>query len=147
MSENTNIDPEELTEEITYTVEDANVIPTPIDPTLSIAGEAADAKATGDAIAAIAAVRKVNNQTPDANGAVVVYGSQVYVSNEEGAQTLNEAIEAVEGRSAEDILYDPDESDTVAEIVGGIITAVTDGVTDDEIDDTVDTAFEEDEEE
>ena len=70
----------------------------------------------------------------------------MYVSDEEGAQTLNEAIESVEGRSAEDILYDPDESDTVAEIVGGIITAVTDGVTDDEIDDTVDAAFEEEEE-
>ena len=38
--------------EVNFTVEVSNVVQSPIDPTLSIEGMAADAKATGDAIAA-----------------------------------------------------------------------------------------------
>ena len=38
--------------EVTFEVEVSNVVQTPVDDTLSIAGMAADAKATGDAIVA-----------------------------------------------------------------------------------------------
>lgn len=37
--------------EVSFTLEVSNVVQAPVDDTLSIAGEAADAKATGDAIA------------------------------------------------------------------------------------------------
>ena len=39
--------------EITFTLEVMDTVPAPVDPTLTIQGQAADAKATGDAIAGL----------------------------------------------------------------------------------------------
>lgn len=127
------ITPEELVEEITYTVDDAEVIPTPVDPTLSIAGEAADAKATGDAIRQVGSNIKVNNKTA-VDGNVTVYASDIYMSGESGAQTIDQAVEAVNDRTADDILYETGETDTIKDTVDGFMQAVEDGVTDEEID-------------
>ena len=139
-----NNNPEELVEDIEYEVEDANEIPTPIDPTLTIAGEAADAKATGDAIRGIASAVKVNNQTADSNGNITVLATQINMNDGQGAQTVAQAIEAAQAMSAEDILFDPDEEETIAEVVGEAIAAITTGVTDEEIDGIFD-GWEEDE--
>ena len=147
MSETNNATPEELVEEIEYEIEQAEVIPTPIDPTLTIAGEAADAKATGDAIRGIASAVKVNNQTADASGNITVYGNQILMSEDTGAQDIAAAIEAVEDRTAADILYDSEESKTIADVFDEVTDALTDGVTDAEIDEMVESAFEEEEEE
>lgn len=139
-----NNNPEELVEDIEYEVEDANEIPTPIDPTLTIAGEAADAKATGDAIRGIASAVKVNNQTADSNGNITVLATQINMDDGQGAQTVAQAIEAAQEMSAEDILFDPEEEETIAEVVGEAIAAITTGVTDEEIDGIFD-GWEEDE--
>ena len=55
MSEVNNNTPSSIDDgipEVSFEVEVSNVVQAPIDDTLSISGEAADAKATGDAIAA-----------------------------------------------------------------------------------------------
>ena len=141
MSEN-NPTPEELVENIDMEIEDSTVVPMPIDPTLSIEGEAADAKATGDAIAAIAAVKKVLNQGPDSSGNVAINATQIPMSSDAGAQTISEAVMGVQAQTADTIYYVSGETDTVKTVVDGIITACTDGCTDEEIDEI----FEEDEE-
>ncbi len=137
-----NPTPEELVENIDMEVEDNTVVPMPIDPTLSHEGEAADAKATGDAIAAIAAVKKVLGQSPDETGDVAINATQIPMSSEPGAQTISEAVLGVQAQTADTIYYVSGETDTVKSVVDGIITACTDGCTDEEIDEI----FEEDEE-
>ena len=133
-----NPTPEELVENIDMEVEDNTVVPMPIDPTLSNEGEAADAKATGDAIAAIAAVKKVLNQSPDGTGNVTINATQIPMSSEAGAQTISEAVLGVQAQTADTIYYVSGETDTVKSVVDGIITACTDGCTDDEIDEIFD---------
>jgi hypothetical protein len=129
-----NPTPEELVENIDMEVEDNTVVPMPIDPTLSNEGEAADAKATGDAIAAIAAVKKVLGQSPDGTGNVEINATQIPMSSEAGAQTISEAVLGVQAQTADTIYYVAGETDTVKSVVDGIITACTDGCTEDEID-------------
>lgn len=129
-----NPTPEELVENIDMEVEDNTVVPMPIDPTLSHEGEAADAKATGDAIAAIAAVKKVLGQSPDGTGDVAINATQIPMSSEAGAQTISEAVLGVQAQTADTIYYVSGETDTVKSVVDGIINACTDGCTEDEID-------------
>lgn len=135
MSETTPT-PEELVEEIDYEVEDAEVIPTPIDPTLTIEGEAADAKATGDAIAGVIGNLRVNGKAPSSN-AVTLYGGDIYVSDAVGAQTLTEAIESAGDKSADDILYDS----TNMVSVGDALSALETGITETEIDAMIEAVF------
>ena len=125
---------QELVEELEYEIAEAAVIPVPIDPTLSNEGEAADAKAVGDAIAAIATVKKVNDQSPDSSGNVTVLATQINMSDDEGAQTVAEAIFSTQTQTAETILYQTGETPTIKETVDEVITACTEGCTDDEID-------------
>ena len=134
MSENTNPTAEQLVRNVTFRLQRSTVIPMPIDPTLSNEGEAADAKATGDAIAAIAAVKKVLNQSPDGTGNVTINATQIPMSAETGAQTISEAVLGVQAQTADTIYYVAGETDTVKSVVDGIITACTDGCTEDEID-------------
>lgn len=156
---------EELAENIAYTVDDAEVIPTPIDPTLSNAGEAADAKATGDAIAAVLNNVSVNGKAATA-GAVTIYASDILMSSAQGAQdiaemmqdvggrtasdiiyadndTIHDAVEAIDAKTAEDILFDPDETDTISDVVGSVTTALEAGISNADIDDIFDAVFEE----
>ena len=132
MSENTPT-PEELVEEISYEVEDASVIPTPIDTTLSIAGEAADAKATGDAIAAVFSGAKVNNKS-FASKSVTLYGSDINLTNETGAQTLAEAINAIGQKTADGINYDTENLVTVKDALDDIYEQMDTDLTTAEID-------------
>lgn len=135
MSEtNNSATPEELVEEVSYTVEDASVIPTPIDPTLSISGEAADAKATGDAIVGIASTLKVNGKSGSAQGEFTIYAGDIKMSDAEGAQDISAAFESIQDRTAEDITYKSTDTATIAEVTDEIITAIEDGVPDEDID-------------
>lgn len=131
---------ENLVENVTYTVEDAEVIPAPIDPTLTIPGEAADAKATGDAIAAVFNGATLNGK-PAVDKAFVIYGSEIYVSSEAGASTLNDAIDAAGDKTASDIIYDPSTLTTVAMAISAIETAITEEIPESEIDELFDEVF------
>lgn len=143
MSENTPT-PEELIETIDMTVEDATVIPIPIDPTLSIQGEAADAKATGDAISSAVGSLRVNGKAASSS-AFTLYAGDINMSSSAGAQTVAEAIEDAAGRDADDIIYDSDEVISVKDALDDIYTSMDEGITDTEIDDILDEVFGEEE--
>ena len=109
-------------EEVTVVVEDATVITTPIDDTLTISGDAADAKAVGDALALkadLSAVNtiKVNDASADNQGQILLYGTDIPMSDEDET-TLKEAIEAEQDKTGEDItLTDAEESITITSAI------------------------------
>ena len=125
--------PEELIEDIEYEVEDAEVVESPIDPTLSIPGASADAKATGDAIAAVFTGAKINNKS-FTNKSVTLYGSDIALTNVEGAQTLTEAINAIGQKTADGITYDAENLITVKGALDDIYDQLDTDLTTDEID-------------
>lgn len=98
----------DLNEEVEIVVQDSDVITVPIDDTLSNSGEAADAKAVGDALALkadkseLSAAITVNGQAADAQGAILVNGTEIPMSGTDST-TLKAAIEAVDGKTAADI--------------------------------------------
>ena len=103
-----------LNEEVEEVVDDATVITVPIDDTLSISGEAADAKAVGDALALkadLSAVNtiKVNNESADNQGQIYIDGTGIPMSGTD-ATTLQEAIAAEQGKTGGDIHLTSDES-------------------------------------
>lgn len=154
--------PEELVEEINYDVEDADVIPIPVDPTLTHEGEAADAKATGDAIRALGGAITVNGKQAVA-GVITVYGTDIKIDGATGAQTVTASIQEVAGRdatgfpfetstpavsikdkinsvdskTADDILIESDSSDTI----GNAIDILEAGLTAEEISDIYSEVF------
>ena len=139
MSETTPT-PEELVEELDYEVEDAEVIPTPIDDTLTISGEAADAKATGDAIAAVLGNLRVNTKAPSSN-AITLYASDIAVSDATGAQTIAEALVAVGDKTADDIMYDTVNLVSIKDALDAINTAIDTELSEAEIDAIFDSVF------
>jgi hypothetical protein len=98
----------DLNEEVEVLVHDSDVVTVPIDDTLSNSGEAADAKAVGDALALkadkseLSAAITVNGQGADAQGAILVNGTEIPMSGTDST-TLKAAIEAVDGKTAADI--------------------------------------------
>ena len=73
--------------ELEVTIDPAEVITVPIDDTLSVEGEAADAKAVGDALALkadrseLATAIKVNDQAADNQGEILVTAEHVPMDN------------------------------------------------------------------
>ena len=99
-----------MNEEVSVVVEDATVITTPIDDTLTISGDAADAKAVGDALALkanLADVKniKVNAQSADNQGQIYIDGEDIQMGTGD-TRTLRTAIEAAEGRTGATIPLD-----------------------------------------
>lgn len=97
----------DLNDVIEETVDDAAVITVPIDATLSNSGEAADAKAVGDALAlkadADAVVNvSVNGQQADNQGAILIDGRHIPVSDSDTTK-LNAKIAALDGKTGADI--------------------------------------------
>ena len=132
--------PEELVEEITLSVDDASVIPVPIDPTLSNQGEAADAYATGQAIAGVIGNLRVNTKAPTDN-AITLYATDIAMSNEEGAQTISEAIEGIGDKDASEIMYDSENLVTVKDAIDGIMEDLDTELSEEEIDDIFEEVF------
>ena len=125
-----------MNEEVVMVVEDATVITTPIDDTLTVSGDAADAKAVGDALALKADKSQltsvtVNGQGPDQQGAILIDGTDI-PANDTDEDTIAEALAALDEKTGADIAIDGEESaDTIANVIGGIQTMLdTDDVDD-----------------
>ncbi len=101
----------ELNENVNLSVDDATGITVPIDDTLSIQGQAADAKAVGDALAdkadrsELSTAVNVNGQSADAQGTILVTGEDIPVSDDDQT-TLQAAVEAIQDWDAADINVD-----------------------------------------
>lgn len=118
----------------------ASVIPIPIDPTLTHQGEAADAYATGQAIANVWDGATVNGKAP-VNKAFTVYATEMLMSNEQGAQNVAQAIENANGRTANDIMYDAQNLTTVKGAIDGIKSDMDGEISEAEIDEIFDEVF------
>lgn len=138
MSENVTV--EDLVRNVTFTLQRANVIPTPVDPTLSNEGEAAEAKATGEAIAGVLGNLRVNTKAP-VNNAVVLYAGDIRMSDDEGAQTIVEAVESAGDRDASAIMYDTENLTTIKDALDEIYETIDSELTNDEIDAIFDSVF------
>ena len=118
-----------LNEEVEMVVEDASVITTPIDDTLTQSGEAADAKAVGDALATKADISQVtgitvNGQSPDAQGAILIDGDEIPVTG--GSEVmLADKLDELDGKTGADIPINGEEdADPIADVISGIQTAL-----------------------
>ncbi len=111
INENTTPAEEEndLNDVIEEEIDDAEVMQVPIDDTLTVSGEAADAKAVGDALALKADKSElqnqvnVNGQEPDNQGLIILLAGHIPMSDATGAQTVAQAIAAAVARTGADI--------------------------------------------
>ena len=141
---------ENLNENFEEEMDDATVITVPIDATLSNSGEAADAKAVGDALAlkadADAVVNvSVNGQQADVQGVILIDGRHIPVSGTDstkldvkiaalngktgadipltaqaGSQTIAQAFSESVNKTADNIQMSSSDTTTVAEAIGNL---------------------------
>ena len=105
MSENNNTN--DLNETFEEEFMDPSVVTVPIDTTLSNSGEAADAKAVGDALALKADASSVvaitvNGEGPDLQGAILIDGTDIPMSSTDST-TIKAAVEEAAGRTGAEI--------------------------------------------
>ena len=137
MSETTNTTttPEELNDDIVEEIDDATVVTVPIDDTLSISGEAADAKAVGDALAEKAdrselqTQVKVNGQSADAQGLIILLASHIPVSDAQNAQTIAQVLNTLLQRTGADIKIDgTPNAETIAQAINSATGRTADAI-------------------
>ena len=115
---------------IEMAVQAVNAITVPIDDTLSISGEAADAKATGDALALKAdkselqAAVTVDGQSADAQGHILVYPEHIQMSASDQT-TLKAKITAIDSKTGQDIPVRSGSQQTIAQALENVGTAQT----------------------
>ena len=131
---------ETLVRRIRLGVRAASTIPTPIDPTLSNQGEAADAYATGQAIAGVLNGVTVNGKQA-VNKAFLVYAGEILMSSTDGAQTVAQAIEAAGDKDADEIMYDPENLVTVKGALDDINESLESEISTEEIDEIFEAVF------
>lgn len=116
---------------IEFNVTAGDTVAVPVDPTLSIAGQAADAKATGDALALkadrseLAQSITVNGQGADRQGEIIVTAEHVPMDENE-TSTVAEEVTALKGRTGADI---PVNGETGAPTIAEALNAASSGVT------------------
>lgn len=98
----------DLNEMVEDTVEDAGVITVPIDDTLSVSGEAADAYAVGAALALKAdksqiSTVSVNGQAADNQGVILISAEDVPMDDSGTSPSVAAAVAEIGARTAEDI--------------------------------------------
>ena len=93
---------------IDFELDPAKVVTVPIDSTLRIAGQAADAKAVGDALAEkadrsdLATAVRVNDQKADKQGEIILLAQHIPL-DANGTRNVKTALEEVEGRTGANI--------------------------------------------
>jgi len=98
----------DLNEVVEEVIDDATVVTVNIDDTLSVSGEAADAKAVGDALALKADKSElqnavtVNGQSADAQGHIIVDASEIEMSSSDTTK-VKAKIEAIDAKTGADI--------------------------------------------
>lgn len=118
---------EELVETVTTTVDDSTVVTVPIDDTLSVEGEAADAKAVGDALAlkadadATLSSITIDGQESDNQGVIVLLAEHIPVDDSENADSIADVLADLDGKTAADI---PMSSAQGSQSVSAAITAL-----------------------
>ena len=114
----------DLNEAVEVEVIDATVITVPIDDTLSNSGEAADAKAVGDALALKADLSSVvtidvNGQEADNQGHIILEATDIHMSSSD-SRKVQAVVAGMEGKTGADI---PVNSETgapsIADAIGG----------------------------
>ena len=94
---------------IDFEINPAEVLTMPVDKTLSIEGEAADAKAVGDALAnkadksEIAAAIKVNEQGADLQGEIVLLAEHIPMDDSVTPRSVADEVADLKGRTGADI--------------------------------------------
>jgi len=115
----------DMNEEFSIEMEDSTVITVPIDDSLTREGEAADAKAVGDALARKADADSVNNidvnnQEADNQGHIILTAEHVPMS-ESDSTTVKAKIQAVDGKTGETIPLTAEQgAPSIAEAFNGI---------------------------
>ena len=122
-----NNDLNDVVEEV---VSDAEVMTVAIDDTLTVSGEAADAKAVGDALALKANISDVitidvNGQGPDLQGHIIIDGSDIKMVSS-GETTLKEAIDEQAAKTGEDLVVSSEDSRSIAEAIADAAEAAAD---------------------
>ena len=120
----------DMNEVFSETMVDSTVITVPIDDTLSNSGEAADAKAVGDALALKADVSSVveidvNGQGADNQGHILIDGTDIPMSSTDST-TLKAKIEAVDGKTGADLAVSSSDARTVSEAIAEAAEAAAD---------------------
>lgn len=112
---------ENLNEQVEEEIDDATVVTVPIDETLTRHGEAADAKAVGDALAEKADKSEisqnitVNGQSKDSQGNIQVNAEHVPYAT---GKSVKQKLDDIDSKTAEDIyMSDGDNPQTVAQAV------------------------------
>ena len=94
---------------IEFVIDPADVLTMPVDDTLSHAGEAADAKAVGDALrnkadkSELAAAVKVDGQAADNQGEIVLLAGHIPIDASANPKNVGEEIAGLKGRTGADI--------------------------------------------
>lgn len=115
----------DMNEEFSIEMADSTVITVPIDDSLTREGEAADAKAVGDALARKADADSVNNidvnnQEADNQGHIILTAEHVPMS-ESDSTTVKAKIQAVDGKTGETIPLTAEQgAPSIAEAFNGI---------------------------
>ena len=111
-----------MNETIEEIVQDPAVITVNIDDTLTVSGEAADAKAVGDALALkadisqLSAAITVDGQSADNQGAILLYGSHIPVSSGDSTK-IDVKLSALDAKTAADIKMASDDNTTIAQAI------------------------------
>lgn len=127
-------DGEELNEQVEEEVDDAGIITVPIDTTLTRSGEAADAKAVGDALAGKADRSEVQSnitvdgQSKDSNGNITVRAQHIPYDTT-GTETVKDKLDELAGMTAETIPMTTGENpQSIADAIDSISSKTADQI-------------------